>query len=398
LAEEAKPFENIEDKFKLSLLQIEKRFVDLEVALGELNEKLKAVDVASISELKERVDDIEDLIMVEQAGIIELKKMLEENIQASQVAPVVANVPKEEIEKIISTSISNLQSQLEKTEKNIQSIINEISELRTEINNEITRIKERIGSSPLYADVQFITNRVRDLKNTVDSLLNMKVEVDSRILNLERSLVEISEEKGISPSVLKELENMKFKIEELEKTTQETLKVIKLNEKGLEEKVKTLSDIENTYSKFNQLYFEAQKNLQELTKVDLKIKDSMKIYEERLKNLENGLVEIKSLVQKKITPELIDKKVLEVENNLNITQQQISELNKKILGFEDRISVLETFTKDFDEKISKTELPIEIIDKQMNELLSKIIFLETKLEALERMLQQPAKVEPIILE
>lgn len=57
------------DKFKLTLLQIEKRFVDIEIALGELKE--------AFSSLEQRIDDIEDLIMVEQAGLIELKKMLE---------------------------------------------------------------------------------------------------------------------------------------------------------------------------------------------------------------------------------------------------------------------------------------------------------------------------------
>ncbi|MHA1743339.1 MAG: hypothetical protein ACTSV6_03695, partial [Candidatus Heimdallarchaeota archaeon] len=64
---EDKSLGKVEDKFKLSLLQIEKRFVDLEVALGELNEKIKKVDVKAISEMKQRMEDIEDLIMVEQA-------------------------------------------------------------------------------------------------------------------------------------------------------------------------------------------------------------------------------------------------------------------------------------------------------------------------------------------
>jgi hypothetical protein len=379
LTEENKTSGKIEDKFKLSLLHIDKRFVDLELAIGELSEKLKDVDVKDVSEVKQRTDDIEDLIMVEQAGVLELKKMLEEIQKRAEApqAPASVAVPKEEIEKMTSMIMGELHNKLEKTEKNVQSVINEISNLRTETGNEIIRIKERIGSSPIYADMQFITNRVKDLKNTVDSLLNMKVEVDSRILNLERSLVEISEKKGVSPNILKELENIKFKIDDLEKTTQETSTIIKfLDERKIEEKMKIISDIENTYSRLNQLYIGAQKNVQELAKVDLKIKDGMKIYEERLEKLENTLTEFKTLVQQQIS----------------------SELNKKIIGIENRMGVVETFTKDFDKKISKTEIPVEMIDKQINELLSKIIFLETRLSALERMLQQPAKVEPIILE
>ena len=42
------PDSKLEDKFKLTLLQIEKRFVDLEIGLGELKDKLKEVSPEQI--------------------------------------------------------------------------------------------------------------------------------------------------------------------------------------------------------------------------------------------------------------------------------------------------------------------------------------------------------------
>ena len=49
----AKPesFSNVEDKFKLTLLQIEKRFVDLEMSISELKTKLKDVNIEAIGSL-----------------------------------------------------------------------------------------------------------------------------------------------------------------------------------------------------------------------------------------------------------------------------------------------------------------------------------------------------------
>jgi chromosome segregation ATPase len=400
---EDKPSEKVEDKFKLSLLQIEKRFVDLEVAIGELNEKLKDVDTKAVSELKQRIEDIEDLIMVEQAGVIELKKMLEEvqkRAETQKAAPQAVSISSEEVKKITSEVVSEIEARLEKIEKNIESIITETSNIRTEVNNEIRKMKERIGSAPLYADMQFITNRVKDLKNTVDSLLNMKVEIDSKILNLERSLVEMSEKEGISPNILKEIDNMTLKIGSLEKTIQEVSEKIKfLDQSEIEKSMKIVKDLESSYSniylRFNQLYGEVQKKIEDMSKIELKFKESMKDSQERMVKLENSLKEFRSLVE--TSRKELDERISKVE--LTELPTQVLELNKKIKDIESRMDVVETFTKDFDKKISKIELPTEIMDKQINELLGKIVLLETRLVTLEKMFQQQlAKVEPIILE
>ncbi len=53
MAKKPADFESVKDKFKLSLLQIEKRFVDLETVVGELQ--------AAVEELKKEPEGLEIL-------------------------------------------------------------------------------------------------------------------------------------------------------------------------------------------------------------------------------------------------------------------------------------------------------------------------------------------------
>lgn len=409
MPEEAKSSEKVEDKFKLSLLQIEKRFVDLEVAIGELGEKLKAVDVTTVAELKQRMDDIEDLIMVEQAGVLELKKMLEEaqkRAEAPPVVPTAVSISPEELEKVASTvtakweerfvnlekklaaiqipeipktfpfpeadelkkqiqSITNQLKNLEFTlnseigyvkekmitEDLVQTIISEMSDLRTEYGREIREIKEKVGSAPLYADIQFLSNRVKDLKLAVDNLLNMRIEIDSKILNIERSLVEMEGAK-LPSGLEREIENTKReliangkKILALERTVQEASKKFEsLNVGEIGKKLEMIREVETLYSRINEIYSDLQRKVDSISK---------------------------------LTPINIESKIKNLEEKIDEVQYSI---------------------KDLDNKIAKQEIPTHVFDAQMNELMEKIIFLETRLRALERMLQQPAKAEPIILE
>jgi chromosome segregation ATPase len=406
LPEEVKPSEKVGDKFKLSILQMEKRFVDLEVALCELNEKLKVLDAAAVSELKQRVDDVEDLIMVEQAGILELKKMLEEaqeKAKEPQAAPSAVTISPEELEKIASTvtvkweerliglekklaaieipqnvtfpeadelrkQIQSLTNQLKNleftmnselgyvkekmiTEDLVQTIVAEISDLRTEYGREVREIKEKVGSAPLYADIQFLSNRVKDLKQAVDNLLNMKVEIDSKILNLERSLVEMEGAK--LPSGLdREIDNTKReliangkKILALERTVQEASKKFEsLNVGEIGKKLEMIREVETLYSRINEIYSDLQRKVDSISK---------------------------------LTP-------INVES--------------KIRGLEEKIDEVQYSMKDLDNKVAKQEIPTHVFDSQVSELMEKMIFLETRLRALERMMQQPTKAEPIILE
>ena len=70
----------IENKFKLSLLQTEKRLVNLEVAIAELEEKLRKVDLEGIQNLKRKVEDA-DVIGLKKNGGLEKAPVVNKEIE-----------------------------------------------------------------------------------------------------------------------------------------------------------------------------------------------------------------------------------------------------------------------------------------------------------------------------
>jgi len=87
---------------KSDILKVEKRVIDLELVIAELKESLKVIDVKAISDLKQKIEDLEDLVWVQDAGMIELKKILDS--MQSKIAEL--TVPPELQEKISSIESS----------------------------------------------------------------------------------------------------------------------------------------------------------------------------------------------------------------------------------------------------------------------------------------------------
>ena len=94
---------------KNDVLLVEKRVIDLELGLDELKETVQKIDVSGIPELTQKVSEIEDLIMVEQAAVLELKKMLEKG------QPDTLPIP-EELDNRIKSMETSIPNFLEKTE------------------------------------------------------------------------------------------------------------------------------------------------------------------------------------------------------------------------------------------------------------------------------------------
>lgn len=482
-----------EDKFKLSLLSIEKRFVELEGAVGELQHQIQNIKPPENTELEQRISDLEDLIYVEQAGIEELKGMLEsqqetkfsqqdiekivlpavhkakaelenkilqiQNVQTtnpqqmnqinslnnklnqvegqlkglyqmrtevmnelnakmqqmrpdthqlsqvnqkinqieSQLAAIseihtelddlqnriqqMENLQlsnpqqKEELNEInkklnnfegqlkvlyhFRAELDNLKNKLEPLNpETVKAIVSEVSDLRIEAGREIRELKEKVGNVPLYADIQFLSNRVKDLKITVDNLLNMKVEVDAKILNLERGLAERGgSSSAVSMNLMSEIEDTKKQLFAMQKKLSGvdamTKELMERSERTLATSVRpneAEAEVQRLYAKMNELY---------------------------------GNVERKAMEMNRLTPVNIDDK--------------ISELNEKISAFEDEIRNIRSRQGGFSSRF---------YDDEIKELLEKIILLETRVNVLEtstpsapaQRKTESIKTEPIILE
>lgn len=191
-----------ENKYKFSFLQIEKRLVNLEIAIGELSEKIKKVDVKSLSGIQEKVDELEDFLLVENAGVVELKKIMEK------------------IEK--GVDIKSLPSQ-----DVINKIVSEVADLRSELNKEIVYLKEKVEGEEATKsdiDIKFLSSRVKSLKENVDFLVNRKVEIDQKIQSMEKEIANIrGMSQEIAPGQFKPIDNdallkLSSRVDNLEKS------------------------------------------------------------------------------------------------------------------------------------------------------------------------------------
>ncbi|MEM5806003.1 MAG: hypothetical protein QXM85_02285, partial [Candidatus Aenigmatarchaeota archaeon] len=97
---------------KKDVLQLQKKVADLELTMTELKEALSKFDTAVIDDLKQRVEDIEDLTMVENAAVIELKKMLE-STKSEQPQETISPQLEERLktleEKVSNITVPNLE-------------------------------------------------------------------------------------------------------------------------------------------------------------------------------------------------------------------------------------------------------------------------------------------------
>ena len=184
-----------EDRFKLSLLQVEKRFVTLENSVNELNQRIFGKDLSEVRKMDERIDDIEDLLSVEQAAILELKKMLEE--MSHGASPVGGQ----------SDGVSvNYEADIDRLGSSLEVLRDEVRQLRAEMQHAITRMQSQ-GVSKAKSQIESLKKRVSEMEdsmqivgsssaaksvsskmyeNDVNELVSRIVVLESRLAALEK--------------------------------------------------------------------------------------------------------------------------------------------------------------------------------------------------------------------
>lgn len=521
-----------EDKFKLSLLSIEKRFVELEGAFGDLSQKVQNIKLPDTQDLEQRISDLEDLIYVEEAGIEELKGILEEKGETPAtseevqkiIEPIVEKVKSEmnaELDKIKNAEpvdvghieelnkriddiksdfekrledlgktqlpnadnekINELRDELNKTKaeleaqlseifnneamnpelqkktdemqakiieleakwnalhhfraeldnlKNkietlnpqvVKSLITEISDLRIETGRDIREIKQKVGNVPLFADVQFLSNRIKDLKMAVDSLLNMRVELDAKILNMERNLAEGNMGGEATVNLISEVEDTKKQLFEMQRKLSmfdSKLKEMSKAEMMEMDQTKISNEIKVLYSKINNIYADVERKAQsmkEFAPID---------FENRISDLNSKISSIENQLNN-LRPENVDDKIAEMNHNIERLQEQIGraesshmdesgyEIESKISEMENKLNTMQPSgiqEVHLNSKISQLEQKIQalsqrpremrspVLEDQMQQILEKLIILETRVNVLESHITEPRRTQPVILE
>lgn len=345
---------------KKDILEIEKRVVDLELAVNELKEGFKGLDLNAISELKQRLEDVEDLVMVENAGIIELKKMLEE---ATKVPPT----PAPEI-----TLPPNLEERLVSLEEKIKSIrIPEIPSLQP--------LEERIMASiettrsDLYSKISDMEKRFVDFEGRLSSIPDfekLKTETKNAVLSslpdfkkVESKLMESIE------SFKTDIDMKKHAIEKIAAGIEEQLKM-PLPERAVEE----LKRIRNDWLVNNARVDAVEKFAQDFAKEINAIRPTVKKLEtfEKIidlkKDVDERLQEFKSLRE-------------DVEKEFKIVREQAQKLAEKN---EALLKEMEKSAKSAEEKL-----------KDLSHITTAISRLSKDSENIKEQISKLAKIDEV---
>lgn len=438
MAEKSVDFDKFENKYKLSLLQVEKRFVDLEGALGEINQKIEELSkVSAPVDLQQRVSDLEDLILVEQAGIMELKKLLEQPKEAT------VTIPQEFKEKIdsLETRLNEILNKITTTEKKdigalqeqLDKVVEEVAGLRTEFNKKVLDIKEDVElSKKTDVNFQFLSSKIEALKEAVEDVNRKKVEADIKIANMEKILNDLqnkfqtenySEEVNrirkdwllVSgrvdslESVIQEISETIPKLE-VSLTKFDTFEKASLLSKDMETKIEQFkfleSEIRRLSSKVEMIYENIDKRMDDVRKLEKfipEIKNSIasltqeidknrvdiltRVKREEFKDLERKIEEFRkfeksipeiknwiSSMKQEIEKEKLDSKDRVRKADLDIVAGNVNRIHEEI---NKKLSEMETKQKYFVESI-KNVSP----EKQLNEIREIIKTQEVKLSGI----------------
>lgn len=443
-----------EEKFKISLINLEKKILDLESVVGELSGQVKEI---GLDKIRSKIEELEDLTMVSNLALLDLKRRIEEKkltdeeLQriVDEVKPDVAarlvEFKKEFAQKIpeLGKGLTNLKketnqlradlkvldqqikefmespllgeldskvarlemglkevrrkhgdfersvlklssdfrnfrkkiSQLE--ERDIKKILSEISSSRGEFSREIREVREQLESlmeKTSGIDVALLSSKFNNLKESVDYLLNRKVETDMKLRSLEDMLSKIVGGEGVpSDKILKGLEKLSERLRTLEGEVKH-LKVSTLEELNtrvdeLERSVKMLriasvpapefpSEVIQTIRKMKELESRVRV-LESVPKKAIEESEVLKFFT-RIKELERNVR-------------------MELFSTTSLLKAQIGEIRKKLNELENRLEL---------QAALREVTPRGIEDRKIREISEKITELEGKISAIEKLYER----------
>src|SRR3989338_2119896 len=222
-----KNVEKIKDKVKIVELQLSKRISDLELSVGRLEERFKEI-WELIPSLKDRAEEIEDLLNVVNLGIVDFKKSMEElHLRVGSIEELPGKVDKSIVEhnekiKAFEATVNKLDDDLKALNTAKEGIVMKIDNA---IMPNIDIVKEsgeknRITIEEMKKDLENFSYLVKSFLRTIelsdiDSVIKRFDLVNSKILNIE---VQIESLRGRVPDMStldKEMEMMKARVQEM---------------------------------------------------------------------------------------------------------------------------------------------------------------------------------------
>ena len=334
---------------KSDLLKIEKRIIDLELTVSEMKDSAKNLDYSAVSDFKQRIEELEDLIMVEQAGISELKEMMEET----------------DTPEILEGKVDE---NLEKRVRNVESSITKLVE-RADFESKLGNIEKKLSDVPNQNPAE------------MDNLYNKFIQLQDELSELRLKLDGISKgiaEKAKESSTKKEKPD--YDLNALSSKISEIVQRVNFLEKKVKES--DVSQFEKEISKVSKDLVDNRSLLEQQIK---EISGKLASFESKIREIEDTTADKFSNISQKI-----EKSKKELESKGNVSARDVESSVEKEMAKTLNSMLKEAGIEDMGKDLRKA------LDK-IDEISDKIKSLESRIKPLEKMQKVHAQ-SPIIIE
>ena len=370
-----------EENLKLKFLDLEKKFVELEMNVSKINESLKKLEATKLNEVLERFEEIEDLVMIENAAVAELKELLEAST-TDEIKKDLEAVKKDFEEKINNIN-SILSSSLSEIRESIAKISSDTEKIK-ELEQRIEKVESSLAFIPkIIEEGDLIEGLGKIVKTHDETIESIKRELDE-IKGL-KDKIEEELNKRIPSSLLEdfvklgnELSLLKVNVSSLSKQLDEIYRDVKLLKPDM---------IIEAISKMTELKVETEERLKEVNDLVASIssqKEDIKkigLIEARIndvsKQINSFLAEIeflKSSISNFSTKKELEKLKEEISSIISTLDSMKNQLVRKEdwERFEKEISSLRGDLSNMKSEVNKSNLEIDIIRNSLQAISTKI--------------------------
>lgn len=404
---------------KKDILQLQKKVTDLELTATELNEALTKFDTTTLDDLKQRVEDIEDLTMVENAAVIELKKMLEGT--KPEQTPETISPQLEEKLKSLEEKVQNITTlstaDTSKPGQDITNIKEVFDSFKNDLENKVKTIETRfssVGSTPSLPDLSTLKEELKTavlasmpdynlIRNDVQSVIQtFKSEFEKEKEGVESALdiIKSKLEEPLPQSVIEKLGKITGDLQTNNMKVEAVQQYVENFHNELNQLRPLIIKLE-TFERLMDLHEEVSEKLQAFKEVENTIKDSIEINAEmerhiqreadKFKNFTKDISRIDtslSKLSKDVSSKFVKRDELKsVKENLNLMTQDHETLKRhideitdplkdRISSIERNISDIQDTTMGFDKRIDSTEKILRTAQDDMSVFQGNLMVLE----------------------
>ena len=439
-------FDEIERKIKILKLETERRLANVELSLTKMEEEVKKIS-SEFPSIKDRTEEIEDLINIINLGLVQFKEKFKEFNEKTQNIEKNLKPLKDELETI-SESIKKIEEKIEETNTRIETLEplkewkdkeeEEREKLRKELDTistslksiqrtielmnledvskrfsifegklagveaEVSRIKELIkDTSTLESDVNLLKMRIKELRSSVLDSLNkvdeLEMKINKKLAALEtftvrgEHLAMIDETSKLVKEESEKIRKMKEEIEGIF-TQVSTLRDHIMRELSSLEKYKAdIEEVKNIVNE-NRIKIEELEKSGTQTQAEKIISDYLVKLEELNRKVND--LEKKLEVPREVGNEEVKTQIQTLRDSVRVIQEKLKNYENSLASLQKTLDEIRSSYSNFNQFISQFDEKIKGLERQNALLLQRVMEKIKEIESFKEKLQ-PEKLEAI---